>query len=127
LNKQPRLPLPPLPDPLPGARQDLTAAIGTAARAAIGDFDGDGDRELVVVDAQRLRIVERTGKEIASTPVSAGIQVLVAEDIDGDGRTEILAGWGMSREHRAAKARITLHRLNGATLAEEVIVEPDTP
>ncbi len=125
-NAQPQLPLPSLPSPLPGKRTDLTAAIGSAQRAAIGDFDGDKKREIVVADAKTLRVIDAAGKEIASAPVSGGIHVLVAADIDGDGKAEILAGWGQSREYMSAKARITLHRLTGTQLVEEVLAEPET-
>ena len=107
-------------------RRDLTTAIGAATRAAIGDLDGDGRRELVVADAQALRVIDAAGKQLASAPVSGGIQVLVTTDTDGDGRSEIAAGWGTSREHRDANARITLHRLRDGALVEEVVAEPAT-
>ncbi|HWO26652.1 MAG TPA: VCBS repeat-containing protein [Kofleriaceae bacterium] len=117
---------PPLPYPLPGARTDLTAAVGKAERAAIGDLDGDGKNELVVADAQRLRILDAAGKERASAPAPGGIQVLVVADIDGDRRAELLAGWGMSREHRQATARVELYRLDGGRLAAETVLAPQT-
>ena len=125
-NTQQQLPLPPLPDPLPGKRKDVTTAVGSAWRVAIGDVDGDRKRELVVVDSKQLRVVDIAGKEIASAPVTAGIHVLLAHDVDGDGRAEILAGWGQSRDFMSAKARITAHRLQGKQLVEEVIVAPET-
>jgi hypothetical protein len=123
-SQSPRAPLPPLPDPLPGQRTDITPRVGSAIRVAVGDFDGDHDRELVVVDAKQLRIVETGGREVAATPIAAGIQVLVARDIDGDGRDEILTGWGQSREHMDAKSRISLYRFQRGKLVEEVIAEP---
>lgn len=107
-------------------RHDVTTALGSALRVAIGDVDGDRSREIVAADAQALRVLDAAGAQLASTPVSGGIQVLVTADIDGDGKDEILAGWGMTREHRDAKARITLHRFAGGALTEEVIVEPET-
>jgi hypothetical protein len=117
---------PPLPDPLPGVRTDVTAIVGSARRAAIGDLDGDGDREIVLAGPEALRVVKPSGRELASAPVPGGIQILVAADLDGDGRAEILAGWGQTREHRGARARITLHRLEGGRLTEEVLLEPAT-
>jgi hypothetical protein len=117
---------PPLPDPLPGVRTDVSAFVGSAQRAAIGDLDGDGDREIVLADPGALRVVEPSGRELARTPVAGGIQILVAADLDGDGRAEILAGWGATREHRDAAARITLHRLEHGRLTEETILAPAT-
>jgi FG-GAP-like repeat len=117
---------PPLPYPLPGVRTELTAAVGKAERAAIGDLDGDGKNELVVADAQRLRVLDVAGKERASAPVLGGIQVLTIADIDGDRRAEIFAGWGMSREHRQATARVELYRLDATGLAGEAVLAPRT-
>ena len=119
-------PIPAMPDPLPGIRKDVTAIVGAATRVAIGDVDGDGDRELVLADAKRLRIVEPSGRELASTEVAGGIQVLVTADVDGDGRAEVLAGWGASREFRDAKARVTLYRLDHGHLVEETVLVPST-
>ncbi|HSK01958.1 MAG TPA: VCBS repeat-containing protein [Kofleriaceae bacterium] len=117
---------PPLPDPLPGVRTDVTAIVGSARRAAIGDLDGDGDREIVLAGPEALRVVEPSGRELASAPVPGGIQILVTADLDGDGHAEILAGWGQTREHRDARARITLHRLEGGRLTEEILLAPAT-
>src|SRR6187402_3230092 len=67
---------PALSGPLPGARSDLTAAVGKAERAVIADLDGDGRSELVVADAQRLRVLDASGQERASAPAPGGIQIL---------------------------------------------------
>jgi hypothetical protein len=121
-----RAALPPLPSPLPGKRQDLTAAIGSAWRAAIGDFDGDRKQDIAICDSKQLRVINTTGHELAAVAIASGIHVLVAADIDGDGKSELLAGWGESRDYRDAKARITIHRLRGKQLVEEVVAEPET-
>ena len=118
---------PPLPDPLPGPRTDLTAAIGKADRAAIGDLDGDGRNEIVVADAQRLRVLDASGKERASASVPGGIQVLVVARLGEGRRAAILAGWGQTREHMQAAARVEAYRLEGAALAAEAILAPATP
>jgi hypothetical protein len=84
-------PIPPLPDPLPGQRRDMAAIVGGAARIAIADLDGDGHPELVLVDAEAIRVVDRGGHELARAPVAGGIEVLSAADLDGDHRAELLA------------------------------------
>lgn len=122
----PKQPLPPLPDPLPGKHTDVTAAIGAAWRGAIGNVTGDKKNEIVVVDSRAMRVLDASGKELASMPVTAGIDVLATADVDGDGRAEILAGWGMTRDFRDAKARIALYRVQGAKLVEEVVLAPET-
>lgn len=113
-------PVPPLPDPLPGKRRDMTAIVGRAARAAIGDLDGDGKPELVLVDSEQLRVVDLDGKELAHAPAQGGIEVLAIVD------RAIVAGWGLSREHRDAKAKVTLHRFAHGTLTDETVLAPAT-
>jgi hypothetical protein len=125
-NQSARAPLPPLPQPLPGKRKDLTAAVGSAWRAVIGDFNGDRKREIAIVDSKQLRVIDAAGQELAAVPIASGINVLVAADLDGDGKAEILAGWGQTRDYLNAKARVTVHRLQGKQLVEELIVEPET-
>ncbi len=117
---------PPLPEPLPGKRRDVTALVGKAARAAIGDLDGDGKAELVVVDPDAVRVIDRAGSEVARAPADGGIQVLLTADLDGDHKAEIIAGWGESREHRDTAAKVTLLRLDKGKLAEEVVLAPTT-
>jgi hypothetical protein len=102
----------------------LVEAIGSAHRLAAGDLDGDRRPELVVVDAEGIRVVDLGGRELARAPAPGGIQVLRVADVDGDGRAEILAGWGRSREHQRARGRVALYRLQGGALVEEVVVEP---
>ncbi len=124
--EKPSRPIPPLPSPLPGKRSDLSSIVGAAQRVAIGDFDGDGHRELALADGTKLRVVTLQGKELASVPAPGGIQVLVAADVDGDGKAEILAGWGLSREHRDAPAKIARYKLEKDHLVEDTIVAPET-
>ena len=109
------------------ARRDLTATLGPVSRAALGDLDGDGRLELVTVGSRQVLVTDATsGRQIAAAPVTAGIQVLVVADIDGDHRAEIVAGWGMTREFRAAGARISRLSLVDGRLVEETIAEPET-
>lgn len=125
--QSPRTP-PPLPRPLPGARTDLGAAIGKADRAAIGDLDGDGRNEIVVADAQRLRVLDAAGHERASASAPGGIQALAVVRLDDtDRRAAIVAGWGQTREHRDATARVEVYRLDGDRLVAETIAAPQTP
>lgn len=122
----PREPVPPLPDPLPGKRTNLTSAIGPVWRVAIADLDGDGTRELVAIDGKAIRVLDAAGKELVTAPVTAGIQTLVAADLDGDKHDELYAGWGQTRDFMDAKARVTVHRLDKKTLAEETVLAPET-
>jgi hypothetical protein len=106
---------------------DLTKAVGNATHAAIGDLDGDGVGELVVVDAQRMRVLDATGRERASIGVESGIQVLITSQLDNARRATIYAGWGQSREHMAAKAKVTAHVFDGTSLSQQTVLEPETP
>jgi hypothetical protein len=117
---------PKLPNPLPGVRKDVTAIVGAAVRVAIGDLDGDGASEIVLVDPQQLRVVTPAGRELASVQVPGGIQVLVVADLDGDHHAEILAGYGMSREHMDATAQVVLYRYDHGALAREFVLAPKT-
>lgn len=115
-----RPPAPPETPPLPGDRRDITELVGDAQRVAIGDLTGDGKAELVLAGPERLRVVDPSGHELASVPAPGGIQVLAVDH----GR--VLAGWGESREHRDAPARISAYRLEQGALVESVIEAPAT-
>jgi hypothetical protein len=119
-------PVPPLPDPLPGKRTALT--IATPHRAAIGDLDGDHHNEIVVCDPTVMTVLDPSGKKLGELSVVDGIQRLVVADVDGDGRAEIYAGWGQTREHMDTKAHLSVLRFDPATrlLREEQILQPAT-
>ena len=114
-------------DPSLGRRRDVTSFVGGAQRAAIGDLDGDGTNEIVLADAQRLWVVDATGRELATLPAPGGIEVLVVADLDGDHHAAVLAGWGMSREHKTAPATVSAYRLVGGRLVAEPLLAPPTP
>jgi hypothetical protein len=99
-------------------------ALGPALRAAIGDLDGDGRGEIALADADRLRVVDRAGHEMAAVPAPGGIQALAVARLEGRGA--LLAGWGRDRAHPQARARVSLYRLEGGGLREEVVVAPDS-
>jgi hypothetical protein len=94
--------------------------------AAIADFTGEGEAQVALVDAMRLRVVTRGGDELASREVRAGAQVLRAADVDGDGRAAILAGFGRTREHPGGEAYAAIYRLRDGALEEELVVAPKT-
>lgn len=125
-----RPPVPPLPEPLPGKRTDLTAAFdkdgGKTWRTAIADVDGDGDREIIAIDSKTIRVLDATGREVTSLPVPGGILQLVAADLEGDKRTEVYAGWGQTRDHMDAVAKVTAYRFEKGKLVEELIAAPST-
>src|SRR5690606_16116305 len=104
----------------------LAEALAGAVRVAAGDLDGDGRLELVAVDRERLRIVGADGGTRATLPAAGAPQVLRVADVDGDGRPEVLAGWGRSATAPGAKARIALYRLDGDRLVEQTLLEPST-
>lgn len=104
----------------------LVPVLAEAARAAIGDLDGDGASEVVLVYADRMRVVDLSGDERAGVPAPGGIQVLEIHDIDADGRFEILAGWGRTSARPDSPARVSVYRLVGTELEEEQIIVPSS-
>lgn len=121
-----RLPAPPLPSPLPGVRTDITAIVGAAMHVAIGDVDGDGKRDLVLAGPDQLRVVTPSGKAVATLPVTRGLQVLTTTRFEGDKRDTILAGWGLTREHKDTTAAVSALRLEGGALVEQPVLSPPT-
>ncbi|MEW5852762.1 MAG: VCBS repeat-containing protein [Myxococcota bacterium] len=121
-----RSPVPPLPDPLPGQRRDVSAFLGDAVKVAGGDLDGDGKSELVVATAAQLRVLDTAGREKASVPTPGGAQLLSVVDLDGNRRGCILVGWGMDLAHRDAAARVSVYRLERGHLVEETVLTPPT-
>jgi hypothetical protein len=74
------------------------AALPTGVRVALGDLDGDGINDLVVVNASGPPIIKvfsgATGAQIASfAPYVASIPATIAVgDLRGDGKEEIVVG-----------------------------------
>lgn len=109
-----------------GHHEAASITLPGAQRVAIGDLDGDGHNEIITVDATLIHVLTPTGREIATAPALGGIQILMTTDLDGDGRAELYAGWGQTRDHRDTLARITVHRLQGSTLASADVTTPTT-
>lgn len=61
---------------------------------AVADLDGDGDREIVVVQASRLSVLDAEGAPVLAQPVqpfgSSEMRTLAVADLDADGTREIL-------------------------------------
>jgi len=111
---------------LPGVRRDASAIVGDALRVAIGDLKGDGHAEIVLAGPTTLRVSTMEGKELARADAPGGIELLDVADIDGDKRAEILAGFGRTPARRDGSARLSVFRLAGGKLVEEIVLEPKT-
>src|SRR5262245_34276674 len=92
--ERPQASPPEIPSPPPGKRRDVTEIVGDAYRVAAGDLDGDKKAELALASDARLWVVDRTGRTLAEVPAASGAQVLAVLDADGDGRRELVVGWG---------------------------------
>jgi uncharacterized Rossmann fold enzyme len=71
-------------------------------------------------------VLDATGREVTSAPVPGGILQLLATDLDGDKRAELYAGWGQTRDHMTATAKITQYRWEKGKLVEDLVVAPTT-
>ena len=100
--------------------------MGTALRAAAGDIDGDGSVDLVHVDATNLRIVPSSNRKFPEIPADGVIQVLSVADLDGDGRADILAGWGATTQDVRGQACVDWFHVSGDTLSKETVALPSS-
>ncbi len=107
----------------PGFPYSLGAQGDVLCSPAVGDVDGDGQREIVVVsENDRLHVIRANGQAMAPFPIvfvsnnmAAGISTPspALGDFDGDGAVEIVAV-AVTDEHNAA---IHVVRHDGTTLA----------
>jgi subtilisin family serine protease len=88
-----------LPDPTPPAAEESTNQFGSS-ESAVGDFDGDGNPEILYGDNDADFVVyERQPDGSYSLRWSdvndgeEGSRMVAAGDLDGDGRDEIIVGY----------------------------------
>src|SRR5205823_13141508 len=73
-------------------------AGSSLAGAAVGDFNGDGLRDVVISDSayQRMLVYEQSGGRLRLVDVQAvsdaGVGPVAAIDLDGDGRDDYVFG-----------------------------------
>jgi len=67
------------------------------AGAKLGDFDGDGTKEIFLVISNQLLVVSADGKELRRSEKlkapGAEMGISALEDVDGDGKDEIFISW----------------------------------
>lgn len=96
------------------------------------DWDGRGRAEVAVADHERLRVVRirRSGalEELWSTEAAASPTALDTGDLDGDGKDDVVLGWGEGFAHRDAKAQLVayLSKDAGGGRRAEPIAAPET-
>lgn len=121
------------------ARPASTAEILTAAqrrlgalpcpppmRVDVGNVDGAGRPEIVIACDDALLVLEASGALRARAATRGWPQELLVTDIDGDGASELITGWGTSRRRQNARARLLLHRVKGDALSETPLLIPET-
>jgi hypothetical protein len=117
--------IPPTKPALTIERWAAPALANDARMAVIADVAGTGEPQIVLASASTLRVITRDGRELASRDVPAGVQVLGAADLDGEG-VAILAGFGRDRDHPRGEALAAIYRLRDGRLDEAPIVTPQT-
>ncbi len=88
-------------DPVRGALPAAPLAKGAVAGRALatGDFDGDGKPDLAWIEAgetPRLLLLKGSGGDPVAGPEAAGIDGLIAADLDNDGKLDLI-GFGPKR------------------------------
>ena len=109
----------------------LVSDLGLVTDAGWGDFNGDGTPDLAVTtEWEEVKIAYGGENEVARLPGSAGIwNTLELADIDGDGRTDILAGnLGLNSKFKASgesPMRMYVNDFDGNGRQEQIVTYMD--
>ncbi len=81
--------------------------------ALVGDLDGDGEKDLFVLDGDRVRVFSRDGQLLATAHLAApgryNILLGLVADADGDGCDDSFVGWAEGDRLTAVVLNANLH------------------
>lgn len=91
-------------------------------RVAIGDLDGDGRPEVLLVGPEGLFLTDARGGELARAPAFGHPNVVTMGPSKGPDRGTFWVGWGYGRQLQKGPARVLRYRYQGGSLTSETVL-----